>query len=96
MYDITSRVSFANLDRWIQDARALASEHLVLVLVGNKMDREDDREVEFAEGERWAQENGESAEARMKGRAVWCVRGVGNCGVLQGRGRGRLGAGAGV
>lgn len=60
VYDITSRASFMNIDRWIQDARALASEHLVLVLVGNKLDREDDREVEYAEGERWAQEHGES------------------------------------
>ncbi|CAD6576601.1 MAG: hypothetical protein TREMPRED_001725 [Tremellales sp. Tagirdzhanova-0007] len=43
VYDITS---------------ALASSHLVLVLVGNKLDREEEREVEFVEGSRWAQENG--------------------------------------
>ncbi|GMK55349.1 hypothetical protein CspeluHIS016_0204050 [Cutaneotrichosporon spelunceum] len=58
VYDISNRTSFVNLDRWLQDARALASQHLVLVLVGNKLDREDDREVEYVEGERWAQENG--------------------------------------
>jgi hypothetical protein len=30
------------------------------VLVGNKLDKEEDREVEYLEGSRWAQENGKS------------------------------------
>lgn len=59
VYDITRRETFVNLHRWLADARALASPHLVLVLVGNKKDREEDREVEYSEGERFAQENGE-------------------------------------
>ncbi|KZS96011.1 ras-domain-containing protein [Sistotremastrum niveocremeum HHB9708] len=58
VYDISSRDSFANLARWLADARALASPHLVAVLVGNKSDREDDREVEWDEASRWAAENG--------------------------------------
>ncbi|RXK41807.1 rab family protein [Tremella mesenterica] len=58
VYDITSRQSFANLSRWLTDCRALASPHLVVVLVGNKLDKEEDREVEYVEGSRWAQENG--------------------------------------
>ncbi|EIN13784.1 ras-domain-containing protein [Punctularia strigosozonata HHB-11173 SS5] len=57
VYDITSRDSFANLSRWLADARALASPHLVTVLVGNKSDREDDREVEWSEASRWAADN---------------------------------------
>ncbi|KZT65588.1 ras-domain-containing protein [Daedalea quercina L-15889] len=57
VYDITSRASFQNLSRWLADARALASPHLVTVLVGNKSDREEDREVEWAEASRWAAEN---------------------------------------
>lgn len=48
-----------NLSQWLADARALASPHLVTVLVGNKSDREEDREVEWAEASRWAAENGE-------------------------------------
>jgi Ras-related protein Rab-4A/Ras-related protein Rab-4B len=55
---LSSRDSFANLGRWLADARALASSHLVAVLVGNKSDREEDREVEWAEASRWAAENG--------------------------------------
>ncbi|KAK0506197.1 P-loop containing nucleoside triphosphate hydrolase protein [Armillaria luteobubalina] len=58
VYDITNRDSFINLSRWLADARALASPHLVTVLVGNKSDREEDREVEWAEASRWAAENG--------------------------------------
>ncbi|TFK57114.1 ras-domain-containing protein [Heliocybe sulcata] len=57
VYDITNRQSFQNLDRWLTDARALASSNLVVVLVGNKSDREDEREVEWAEASRWAAEN---------------------------------------
>ncbi|KAH7883553.1 ras family-domain-containing protein [Phlebopus sp. FC_14] len=57
VYDITNRDSFLNLSRWLADARTLASPHLVAVLVGNKSDREEDREVEWSEASRWAAEN---------------------------------------
>ena len=58
MINILSRSSFANLSRWLADARALASPNLVTVLVGNKSDREEDREVEWSEASRWAAQNG--------------------------------------
>ncbi|RDX55798.1 ras-domain-containing protein [Lentinus brumalis] len=57
VYDITSRASFSKLSRWLEDARALGSPHLVTVLVGNKSDREEEREVEWAEASRWAAEH---------------------------------------
>ncbi|KAJ1300880.1 hypothetical protein OPQ81_002518 [Rhizoctonia solani] len=57
VYDITSRSSFLNLSRWLADARALASPQLVTVLVGNKTDREEEREVEWSEASKWAAEN---------------------------------------
>jgi len=57
VYDITNRESFTNLSRWLADARALASPHLVTVLVGSKSDKEDEREVEWVEASRWAAEN---------------------------------------
>jgi GTPase SAR1 family protein len=55
---VRSRDSFSNLTRWLADARALASPNLVVVLVGNKSDCEEEREVEWAEASRWAAENG--------------------------------------
>jgi len=57
VYDITNRDSFLNMSQWLTDARALASPHLVAVLVGNKSDREEDREVEWAEASKWAAQN---------------------------------------
>lgn len=59
-FGFSSRDSFLNLSRWLSDARALASQNLVVVLVGNKSDREEDREVEWADASRWAAENGTS------------------------------------
>lgn len=61
--DIPSRASFQNLSRWLADAKALGSPQLVTVLVGNKSDREEDREVEWVEASRWAAENGEYADS---------------------------------
>lgn len=45
------------MSRWLEDAQALASPHLVTVLVGNKSDRED-RQVGFAEASEWAASKG--------------------------------------
>ncbi|BGP48331.1 hypothetical protein JCM10450v2_004203 [Rhodotorula kratochvilovae] len=58
VYDITSRRSFEALQSWLSDARALASPDLEVVVVGNKLDQEEDRQVPYLEGSRWAQENG--------------------------------------
>ena len=55
---LSSRASFSKLSRWLEDARALGSPHLVTVLVGNKSDKEEEREVEWAEASRWAAEHG--------------------------------------
>ena len=46
----------------------MASPHLVAVLVGNKSDREEDREVEWSEASRWAAENG-----------IYCCSGTVSC-----------------
>ncbi|KAJ2981570.1 hypothetical protein NUW54_g10852 [Trametes sanguinea] len=59
VYDITSRASFSNLSRWLEDARALASPHLVTVLVGNKSDRR-------RKTGRWSGLNGESMGGRAR------------------------------
>jgi Ras-related protein Rab-4B len=54
-----SRRSFENLPSWIADARALASPDLAIVLVGNKIDMEEERQVDTLEASRWAKENGQ-------------------------------------
>ena len=57
--------------RWLEDARALGSQHLVAVLVGNKSDREEEREVEWAEASRWAAEHGEVTCPRLPRVTAW-------------------------
>ncbi|WFD41134.1 uncharacterized protein MJAP1_004129 [Malassezia japonica] len=55
---LTRRSTFAQIQRWLDDARALASPHAIVVLVGNKLDREaEDREVSFLEASQWASEH---------------------------------------
>eukprot|EP00039_Didymoeca_costata_P009258 m.122166 g.122166 ORF g.122166 m.122166 type:complete len:210 (+) comp14420_c4_seq1:196-825(+) len=57
VYDISSRETYNALANWLTDARTLASQEIVIVLVGNKKDLEADREVTFLEASRFAQEN---------------------------------------
>lgn len=45
------------MSSWLADARTLANPDIVIVLVGNKADLEDSREVTFLEASRFAQEN---------------------------------------
>ena len=52
VYDITSRESFNSLANWLTDARTLASPSIVILLVGNKKDLEEEREVTFLEASR--------------------------------------------
>mmetsp|Transcript_74808 Transcript_74808/g.175607 ORF Transcript_74808/g.175607 Transcript_74808/m.175607 type:complete len:192 (-) Transcript_74808:64-639(-) len=57
VYDITSRETFNHLPQWLSDARSLASEDVVVVVVGNKADLREEREVTFLEASRFCQEN---------------------------------------
>jgi len=57
VYDITNRATFEALPAWLADARALASPDLVVVLVGNKVDQDEDREVSYTEASQWAKLN---------------------------------------
>lgn len=58
VYDTTSRDSFNALTNWLNDARTLASPNIVILLVGNKKDLEEARDVTFLEASTFAQENG--------------------------------------
>lgn len=57
VYDSTSRDSFNVLSNWLNDARTLASQNICILLVGNKKDMEEEREVTFLEASNFAQEN---------------------------------------
>ena len=51
VYDTTSRASFLNCSKWIDDIRSERGEDVVIMLVGNKTDLGDRRQVSLEEGE---------------------------------------------
>ncbi|KAI8386835.1 ras family-domain-containing protein [Blakeslea trispora] len=56
VYDISSRDSFLNTTKWIDDVRAERGNEAIVVLVGNKTDLNEKREVTTEEGEKKAKE----------------------------------------
>lgn len=58
VYDVTRRETFEHLTKWLEEARQYASPTMTIMLVGNKADLSNHREVKFEEGQRFAQENG--------------------------------------
>ena len=57
VYDITNRKSFEDVKLWLEDCKSQSPRNILLVLIGNKIDLEDKREVSFEEGEKFAKEN---------------------------------------
>jgi len=51
VYDVTSRKSFQATQRWVDQVRDERGDDVIIVLVGNKVDRASDREVSAEEGE---------------------------------------------
>jgi len=50
VYDITSRASFLNTSKWIEDVRTERGGEVVVMLVGNKTDLSERRQVTVEEG----------------------------------------------
>ena len=57
VYDISSRDSFNNVMSWIGDCRNQSPKTIFIVLVGNKCDLEDKRQVTYEEGKELADKN---------------------------------------
>jgi Ras-related protein Rab-6A len=56
VYDITNRSSFINTAKWIDDVRSERGNDVIMMLVGNKTDLADKRQVSIEEGEAKAKE----------------------------------------
>ncbi|XP_043922461.1 ras-related protein Rab-12 [Protopterus annectens] len=56
VYDLTKRETFEDLPKWMKMIDKYASEDAELLLVGNKLDCEADREVTRQQGEKFAQQ----------------------------------------
>jgi small GTP-binding protein len=57
VYDITNKQSFNNINTWIDDCKNQSPKTIFFVLVGNKSDLENKRQVNYNEGLKFAQEN---------------------------------------
>jgi len=57
VYDTTKRMSFNNVGTWLNDAGSLALPSTVKILIGNKVDLEDQRDITYQEAETFAADN---------------------------------------
>lgn len=57
VYDITRKETFQHLTRWLEEARQNGNSTMIIMLIGNKSDLNDRRQVTKAEGEAFAKAN---------------------------------------
>ncbi|KAL0461302.1 UNVERIFIED_CONTAM: Ras-related protein RAe [Sesamum latifolium] len=58
VYDVANRQSFLNTSKWIEEVRTERGSDVIIVLVGNKTDLVDKRQVSIEEGDGKAREFG--------------------------------------
>ena len=58
MYDITNKKSFESIPEWIKSIRDSKGENFPMILLGNKLDKEDIRVISEKEGKELAEEYG--------------------------------------
>ncbi|XP_004503285.2 ras-related protein RABA6b [Cicer arietinum] len=58
VYDITRRSSYESVGKWLVELREFGGEDMVVILVGNKCDLSESREVDKEEGKAFAEEEG--------------------------------------
>ena len=58
IYDITSRKSFDDVKIWLDEAKTYGNSSMYFVLLGNKCEVKEAREVSAAEGAKFAADNG--------------------------------------
>ena len=51
VYDITRKQSFESVEKWVNDVTAVADKKITIILIGNKSDLEDQRQVTKEQGE---------------------------------------------
>ena len=53
VYDITVRESFQRVQLWVAELKKFVGEDIILTIVGNKIDRKQERTVSEEEAERY-------------------------------------------
>jgi GTPase SAR1 family protein len=57
VYDVTQRSSFESLNKWMNEVRDSTNNKYYVILLGNKIDLENQRTVSTLEGKSYAEEN---------------------------------------
>ena len=57
VYDITSKESYNSLSQWLKDLTNININEVILCVIGNKIDLNEKREVEYEEGKKFAEEH---------------------------------------
>ena len=57
VYDVTNRQSFLNVQDWFNECKKQTPKTAMMVLVGNKIDLNNKREISYEEGENFAKNN---------------------------------------
>ena len=58
MYDISDRRTFDNIGKWLENIKETKGENFPMIIVGNKCDLTEEREISKEEGEKLAKDNG--------------------------------------
>lgn len=56
VYDVTNRSSFENMRQWLIQIQRHAHQNVQIIIIGNKIDLNTERQVEFVEGKEFADE----------------------------------------
>jgi len=57
VYDLTNRQSFVRAKSWVKELQRQGKDNVVIALAGNKLDLEENRQVESEEAKLYAEEN---------------------------------------
>ena len=57
MYDITRKDTFTHISKWLEEVQTHGAKNVCIILIGNKKDLEDKREVSYEEGEALAKKH---------------------------------------
>ncbi|PNY06150.1 ras-related protein RAB11A-like [Trifolium pratense] len=58
VYDITKRQTFDHIPRWLEELRNHADKNIVIILIGNKSDLENQRDVPTEDAKEFAEKEG--------------------------------------
>ncbi len=58
VYDVTNNNSFKDIKDWINDCRKYTRSSILYVLIGNKIDLDNERIITYEQGEKYAKNNG--------------------------------------